>query len=709
VYSPLNSTAPPGVCRAQTKLGDPIYPLNGSAAESVNLELGIKEIDAAVNYDTSLAAPLNGAYLNANAGADFAALSGHSLGGFWSLLTDKHLVSLADLKTIVIYDGAGRVVLLQKNSSNQFVSKTGGQLVAYASSGGYYYYDFARNVVESYDASGNLQAISRASGGQVTLVYSDSSTPLATAPGAGFAIQAADSFGRAIAFAYQTRSSGKSRLMVASAPTESVNFSYDANDNLSAISWVQSASSQNFHYNATNIWALEAILDESNVSWHSFAYDAQGHANSTWLGNGVDTYTVSYSDAMGAAVVPSATALDTEPTQGSTDIATRQFQWNNPASMAIAKPNGTTAVVIPTIAADFPAQGSLSQPAGAGCAASTSSSSYDAFGNSTSRDDFNGNRTCYAYDTARGLQTMALEGRSSANACSFIPSTADIQHPERLITTSWHPDWALKAREAEPKKITTWVYNGQADPISGTTASCVTPATTLPDGKPLAALCKRYEQATTDTTGVLGFAATVSGAARVWTYTYNQYGQMLTETTPKLSPTDSLSHTTTYAYYTSTSFSGMSGYTVGDLQSVTNPLGQVTTFGAYDPAGRLLSSADPNGAVTSQTYYPRGWLQTQTVTSASGAALTTSYVYWPTGLLKTVTMPDASTLNYAYDNAHRLTDITDGAGNKLHYVLDNAGNRTGEQVSDASGNLASSVTRVFDALNRVQSATGAMH
>jgi YD repeat-containing protein len=96
------------------------------------------------------------------------------------------------------------------------------------------------------------------------------------------------------------------------------------------------------------------------------------------------------------------------------------------------------------------------------------------------------------------------------------------------------------------------------------------------------------------------------------------------------------------------------------------------------------------------------------VTPASGAAQLTSYAYYPTGLLQTVTLPDGTTLNYAYDTAHRLTDVTDAAGNTLHYTLDNSGNRTGEQVKDASGVLASTVTRVFDNLNRVQSVTGSM-
>jgi YD repeat-containing protein len=356
----------------------------------------------------------------------------------------------------------------------------------------------------------------------------------------------------------------------------------------------------------------------------------------------------------------------------------------------------------------------VDQPAGVGSDAASTALSYDQNGNVSSRIDVNSNQTCYAYDLTRNLATVTLEGLPASKACptvlsSYAPSPVDAAHPERKTTTVWHPDRALKAREAEPKKITTWVYNGQPDPIAGGTAACVTPATTLPDGKPSAVLCARYEQATTDTTGALGLSATVSGATRAWTYTYNQYGQVLTETTPKQSTTDTLSHTTTYTYYSTTSFTGASGYTMGDLQTLTNPLGQVTHFTSYDKAGRLLSSTDPNGTVTSMTYWPRGWLQSQTVTPASGVALTTSYAYWPTGLLETVTMPNASTLNYSYDPAHRLTDVVDGAGNKVHYVLDNMGNRTSEQVSDASGQLASSLGRVYDALNRVQTQTGFAH
>jgi YD repeat-containing protein len=87
---------------------------------------------------------------------------------------------------------------------------------------------------------------------------------------------------------------------------------------------------------------------------------------------------------------------------------------------------------------------------------------------------------------------------------------------------------------------------------------------------------------------------------------------------------------------------------------------------------------------------------------------TTRYDYFPTGLLKEVTLPDSSTISYAYDAAHRLTDITDTLGNRLHNTLDNAGNKTGETFYDSSNNVQSAHSSVFNALSqRYQDITSA--
>jgi len=64
-------------------------------------------------------------------------------------------------------------------------------------------------------------------------------------------------------------------------------------------------------------------------------------------------------------------------------------------------------------------------------------------------------------------------------------------------------------------------------------------------------------------------------------------------------------------------------------------------------------------------------------------------------------------MSYSYDAAHRLTGVTDAKGNTVAYTLDAMSNKVGEQVKDSSGNLQRNITRVYDAMNRVQQTTGA--
>jgi len=95
------------------------------------------------------------------------------------------------------------------------------------------------------------------------------------------------------------------------------------------------------------------------------------------------------------------------------------------------------------------------------------------------------------------------------------------------------------------------------------------------------------------------------------------------------------------------------------------------------------------------------------VTPPGGASRATSYTYDNAGQLTGVAMPDGTTMSYSYDTAQRLVGVTDAKGNSVTYTLDNMGNRSGEQTRDSSGNLQRNITRVYDALNRVQQVTGA--
>jgi YD repeat-containing protein len=355
-----------------------------------------------------------------------------------------------------------------------------------------------------------------------------------------------------------------------------------------------------------------------------------------------------------------------------------------------------------SVVAGFSRLTSQSQPAGSGCAASSSALSYDTNGNVASSDDFNGSRSCSAYDLSRNLETTRVEGLANTQACSAVTGAgASLPTGSRKTSTSWHPDWKLETKRAEPGKLTTSIYNGQPDPFNGgALASCAPSTALLPDGKPIAVLCKQVEQATSDANGGQGFSASLQGgvANRTRSWTYSSTGQVLTEMDP-------LNNTTTYTYYSDTAFTGSDpnavGHTLGDLQTITNAKSQVTNYSKYNKHGQLLESTDPNGVVTTNTYDLR-----QRLLSTSVGGQATTYSFDAAGQLLKVTNPDASWIGYEYDAAHRQNAVKDNLGNRIEYVLDNAGNKTGQSVKDPQGNLARSLARSIDALGRVQQTTG---
>jgi YD repeat-containing protein len=283
---------------------------------------------------------------------------------------------------------------------------------------------------------------------------------------------------------------------------------------------------------------------------------------------------------------------------------------------------------------------------------SSQNNTYDANGNVTVKIDFEGNRTNYTYDLTRNLETSRTEGLAAGGATT--PAT-------RTISTTWHSTLQLPLTITEPvtggSKVTTNTYD-----ISGN-------------------LTQRQ-------------VATPAGS-RTWNWTYDQYGRVLTATDP-------LGRVSTNTYYPNTEAQNTSlPNSRGMLATATNPLGHTTTITSYNPHGQPLSITDANGLVTSMTYDTRQRMTTRTVNNQ-----TTTYQYDGVGQLTKVTLPDASYLTYTYDGAHRLTQIQDGLNNKITYTLDNIGNRTAEYVTDASGALARTRSRVYDALNRLQKDIG---
>lgn len=494
------------------------------------------------------------------------------------------------------------------------------------------------DIVEIFDESGRLLSVTNRAGLTQTLAYSDASTPGAVAPYAGLLISVTDPFGRKLSFSYDSTG----RLTKVTDPAGgTILMTYTAGEQLSTVTY-QDGKAKTYLYNesantggADLPLVLTGLIDENGSRFATWQYNALGRATLSEHAGGAGRVTVSYNGNDTATV---------------TDSLGRAQIVNLGILHAVVK---QLSVAAPCVSC--------------GTAASTS---FDQNANIASRTDFNGNRTNYSYTLPRNLETQRIEGLTAAGADT--PQT-------RRINTQWHATWLLPVRIAEPLRITTYVYNGDGGVICGA----------------VAALCSKSVQATTDANGSLGFGATASGSPRVWTYTYDSSGQVLTMNGPRTDVAD----VSTYTYYAANDADFGKR---GNVASITNAASHATQVTSYDAHGKPLTIVDPNGLTTTLAYDSR-----QRLTSRTVGGETTTYTYDDAGQLTKVTMPDSSYLSYNYDAAHRLTGIQDNLGNRIAYTLDGMGNRTQEQVYDPSNTLAQTRSRIYSDLNRLFKELGA--
>lgn len=490
-----------------------------------------------------------------------------------------------------------------------------------------------KDETERYDATGRLtQIVSRAGVITQQLAY-DATGRLSTVT---------DAYGHILTLTYQAGSGLLTGLTVAG--SLSYQYGYDQYQNLSSVTYPDGKIRTYKYENTTFPAVLTGIVDENGVRFATYQYDASGRAYSSEHAGGAERVTLTFNsdqttvvqDALGASRTYAFTAVN-----------------------KLAKNTATTG-----------------EPCDACGSSSVAARTYDANGNVASAIDFNNNKTCYAYDLTRNLETARVEGLSSNAVCSTVLTTPPAS--ARKISTQWHSTFRLPLKIAEPKRITTWAYDSRGN------------------------LNSKTIQATTDLTGSLGFNAT-PGSSRAWTYTntYSSVAGILSKVIVNGPRTD-VADTTTYDYYapnaTCTASVG-DGSTLGcrgQLQKVTNALNQITQFTRYNAHGQPESITDANGVVTTLTYDVR-----QRLTSRTVQTLATNFEYWPTGLLKKITLPDASYLSYAYDDAHRLTQMQDSIGNKIVYTVDAMGNRTKTEVFDPAGTLVQTQSRVYNSLNRL--------
>jgi len=201
----------------------------------------------------------------------------------------------------------------------------------------------------------------------------------------------------------------------------------------------------------------------------------------------------------------------------------------------------------------------------------------------------------------------------------------------------------------------------------------------------------------------------ITEAGRTTAYTYDAWGNKLTETVTDLATGEARTWRWTWdtrqllATHTEPG-GGVWTYTQGAQGlpvRIVNPLGHATGY-AYDDGGRVIRIERPGLAAQVNRYDARGRLTAQSTASGD-----TRYGWSATGQLASITEPQGYKVSYQYDAAQRLIAAADNRGNSVQYTLDAAGNRVREEIRDGSGAIAQVTSRAINSLNQVSAVTGA--
>ncbi|MDR4517690.1 MAG: hypothetical protein MRK00_09950 [Nitrosomonas sp.] len=499
---------------------------------------------------------------------------------------------------------------------------------------GWIYADKFKDSVEHYNATGKLVSIEDRSGHTQTLSYDTN----------GNLVNVTDTFGQQLQFTHDSQGNFAGLIDPSGNLYE---FSYEPSGNLIGITYPD-GKIRAYHYNepaytsGINLpHALTGITDENGVRYATYTYDTKGRAIVTEHAGGVDRYQLDYSADGSNTVV--------------TDPLGSQYMHQFQTILGVAK------------------SVNQSQPAGSGCSAASSATTYDVNGNVASRADFKGNKTCYAYDLNRNLEVARVEGLSSGSSCpaDVVNYTPLSGSSERKTVTNWHASFRLPVQVIKGDRETTIAY----DTYGNVTQLII------------------RDIATNET--------------RTWStsYTYHPTVPGVIVQRTEDGPRTDVSDITTIDYYShdAACVGGHFGCR-GQIMRITNALGHATDFTRYNAHGQVEQSVDANNLTTTLTYDARQRL----ISSVIGTE-TTSYQYDGVGQLTQLTRPDGSNLYYTYDEAHRLTKITDSLGNAIRYTLDAAGNRTQEEIFDATNTLAQTRQQEFDALSRLWKIVGAQN
>ncbi|WP_372521572.1 RHS repeat-associated core domain-containing protein [Sulfuricaulis sp.] len=365
---------------------------------------------------------------------------------------------------------------------------------------------------------------------------------------------------------------------------------------------------------------------------------------------------------------------------------------------------------------------------------------YDALGKAVSTEHASGaERTAFSYDSPS--QTTVTDAANTQEVMTFASNLGAKalvskvnQSDGKSAVQTFDANNNLTCKKDEEGKVTTYTYSSTNQKLSmteGLAGTCDAPTTTsatrtttysylsptldLPTVIQSPSVYSGQNKTTTITYGDAahptlptmimqsGFTPSATPVSRSVGLTYNSTGQITSIDGPRTDVND----VTTLAYYDCATAGAC-----GQLRSITNALGQVTTFDSYDAYGKLLQMTDANGLRTSYVYslaYDYLARVTQiTQTPPTGSTRTTQYRYHQAGGdLLTVYFPDGRTLSYTYNAARQLTRVTDNFNNYVAYSYDIKGNRISEYTYNSSNVLTRQIDLAYDIRNHLSSINAA--
>ncbi len=488
---------------------------------------------------------------------------------------------------------------------------------------------------------------------------------------------------------------------------------------------VSPAGTKSFVWETDTDVLLTSETDE-NDRMRSFEHDEFGNVIEERLGTLISTYTYNSPDQFDPPFIKDRPATMTNwrgdtttfdydaagnKTNEELDNTTTSYTYDD-QGLVKTMTDGRGLVSIFTYDA-FGYQMTARNPAG-----DTTTMSYNARGQKLSEEDGNGNQTTYTYDVSDRMLTKRLNSRLWTYSYTNGGRTRTETDPNSHSTTyDYDTQGRLTSTLNAAGDTMAYGYDLNGNKTLETDFGGHTTTFAYDDAN---RLITKTEPAGS------------AGTPKVTTYTYDNVGNVLTETTG-----DRL---TTYTYdpdrYFQTSIERTSSTgnvlitrTVdgnGNILTETDPNQNETTF-TYDAFDRMLTESGPMGSGQVLTYDPNGNVLTQTTNNSTSNQLTVNsydtanrliqttlpeggintYTYDGNGNIKTETRPNGYHAEYGYNDLNLPTLKTINAQTWL-LSYDLAGNLKTETWPNVNGGTGNVITYSYDELNREISKTDTM-